>query len=277
MSRNTESTSFESVDHRMGTTSNVQAFDLPDRFREEDPLVASLLSGAGDIGDELKQLVRDESALQGIQLASETRSRFSYARLAKPFLDRLIALATLLFLLPMFLLIALAIKLTSRGPIFFVQQRTGYLGERFALYKFRTMVENAEELKKDLLSENIFGDGSPDFKLKQDPRVTRIGLFLRKTSLDELPNLINVLLGDMSLVGPRPTSFKATTYRKTHLSRLAATPGLTGLWQVSGRADIDFDERSEMDAHYIRNMSFSTDVHIFCKTFTVVFSHRGAY
>ena len=277
LSRNTESMRIDAAGRKVEAASIAPAFDVSDRFLDDNPLVSSLLSGAGDLGAQLEQLVRDESALQGIQLAKETQSRLSYARFVKPLLDRLIAGSALVFLFPLFILIALAVKLASRGPVLFVQQRTGYLGRRFALYKFRTMVENAEELKKDLLTDNIFSEDSPDFKLKKDPRITPIGLFLRKTSLDELPNLVNVFLGDMSLVGPRPTSFKATTYRKKHLSRLAATPGLTGLWQVSGRADVDFDERSELDAHYTRNMSFSTDLHIFCKTFTVVFSHRGAY
>ena len=242
-----------------------------------DPIVSSLLSGTKNLGKELEDLVRDESALQGIALPRESNRTLSYARFTKPLLDKLFAALALLFFLPVFLLVAIAIKATSQGPIFFVQQRTGYLGRRFALYKFRTMVVNAEELKKELMDRNIFDEGSPDFKLKNDPRITRIGAFLRKTSIDELPNLINVLRGDMSLVGPRPTSFKATTYRKSHLPRLAATPGLTGLWQVSGRADVDFDERSELDTHYIRNLSFKTDLHISCKTIGVVFYRRGAY
>ena len=277
MSSNTESLRADIVDAAKRGVPGHPASEHLEARPAEDPLVSSLLSGEADLGEELKQLVRNESALQGIHVPRENRGRFSYVRFGKPILDKIVAAAALIVLIPAFVTIALAIKATSRGPIFFVQQRTGYLGQRFALYKFRTMVQNAEELKKELMADNIFGQGSPDFKLKEDPRITGIGRFLRKTSLDELPNLINVLFGNLSLVGPRPTSFKATTYRKSHLSRLAATPGLTGLWQVSGRADVDFDERSKMDAHYIRNTSFGTDLHIFCKTFTVVFSHRGAY
>lgn len=260
-----------------GAISGNKVFELQSELQEKDPLVSTLLAGANDIGEELEQLVRDESALQAIALPREASPWFSYARLFKPAFDRIIAVIALVFFAPVLLLVALAIKLTSKGPIFFVQQRTGYLGRRFSLYKFRTMVVNAEELKKELMEENIFGNGSPDFKLKNDPRITPLGVFLRKTSLDELPNLLNILLGDMSLVGPRPTSFKPTTYRKTHLPRLSATPGLTGLWQVSGRADVDFDERSEMDARYIRSLSFKTDLHLIYKTVAVVFSRRGAY
>lgn len=277
MSRNTEPLRAKAVDPVVTIASGNLALDGDARLEGQDPLVSSLLADSVYLEHQLEHLVREESALQGIELAKEARSVFSYERFAKPVLDRLIAGGAFLFFLPILLVIAIAIKLTSQGPVLFVQERTGFLGKRFALYKFRTMVENAEDLKKELISENIFADSSPDFKLKNDPRITPIGRFLRKTSLDELPNLINVLRGDMSLIGPRPTSFAATTYRKSHLTRLAAMPGLTGLWQVSGRADVDFDERSELDAKYIRNMSFGNDLHILCKTIKVVFSHRGAY
>ena len=277
MSSSSESLRAKAVDKQRRGAPGQLGYQPSGETANEDPIVSSLLTGTKDIGGQIEALVRHESALQGVSIDRETAPRFSYVRFVKPVIDRVVAAIALIFLLPVFVSIALAIKLTSRGPVFFVQRRTGYLGRRFSLYKFRTMVQNAEDLKKDLMAENIFGEDSPDFKLKDDPRITRIGSFLRKSSLDELPNLINVLLGDMSLVGPRPTSFKATTYRKSHLPRLAATPGLTGLWQVSGRADVDFDERSDLDAHYIRIMSFQTDLHIFCKTVSVVFKRRGAY
>ena len=245
--------------------------------REEPPIVSSLLTGKYPLEADIEQLVRAECAERGVQLPLETAGATSYVRFWKPLKDRVLALGALIFLLPAFIPIALAIKLTSRGPVFFVQERTGYLGRRFNLFKFRTMVENAEALKQDLMAENIFADGSPDFKLKKDPRVTRVGAFLRKTSLDELPNLINIIRGDMSIVGPRPTSFKATTYRKHHLPRLATTPGLTGLWQVSGRADVDFDDRSKLDTQYIQDVTLRGDVHIIWKTVTAIFNRKGAY
>lgn len=251
--------------------------DPSDRLSKQEPLVSALLVGGECPEKQIENLVRLESASQGVDLPREDRPRYSYVRFLKPMLDRSTATVLLLILMPLFLPIAAAVKLTSRGSVFFIQERTGYLGRRFKLFKFRTMVQNAEELKKDLMAENIFGKDSPDFKLKKDPRITRVGAFLRKTSLDELPNLINVIRGDMSLIGPRPTSFKATTYRKNHLPRLATTPGLTGLWQVSGRADINFDDRSQLDVEYIKSISLLNDISICYKTLEVVVSRRGAY
>ncbi len=143
------------------------------------------------------------------------------------------------------------------------------------MYKFRTMVKNAEELKKDLARFNQLS--WPDFKMDNDPRVTRIGKILRKTSLDELPQIINVLVGDMSLVGPRPTSFAASTYELWHTERLEVRPGITGIWQVSGRSDVDFDERVKMDCDYIRRQSLWLDIQILAATALAVISRRGAY
>lgn len=277
MSMNSEPLRAEAAEYSMCKGGATPAEQSRQTLESDDPIVGSLLIGASDLDTEIEALVRQECQEQGVDLPRETGRWFSYARLMKPCADRLAAAFLLVLLAPLFIPIALAIKLTSAGPVFFVQNRTGYLGRRFALIKFRTMVHNAEELKKELMSHNIFGSNSPDFKLKKDPRITPIGAFLRKTSLDELPNLINVLRGDMSLIGPRPTSFKAATYRKKHLTRLATTPGLTGLWQVSGRADVDFDERADLDVEYIQNVSLKGDVHITCKTIGVVFSRRGAY
>jgi len=167
---------------------------------------------------------------------------------------------------PLWLLIAVLIKLDSPGPVFFKQERTGYLGRRFRMLKFRTMVADAEQWKHALLHLNIHGDKSPDFKIADDPRITRVGRFLRNSSLDELPNLVNVLKGDMSIVGPRPTSFHARTYASHHLSRLALKPGITGLWQVSGRADVDFDQRTKLDVLYINRASLAFDLMLLLKT-----------
>ncbi len=171
-------------------------------------------------------------------------------------------------------LIMLAIRIDSPGPIVFVQQRTGRDGRRFAMYKFRTMVQNAEELKASLAHLNILPP--PDFKIINDPRITRVGRFLRKTSLDELPQLINVLRGDMSLVGPRPTSFHPDTYSLWHTHRLEAPPGITGLWQVNGRNSMTFDERLRLDIHYIEHRSLLLDLKILAQTVRTVVSRSGA-
>jgi lipopolysaccharide/colanic/teichoic acid biosynthesis glycosyltransferase len=190
---------------------------------------------------------------------------------------RVFDLAVCVFVLPVALvlmaLIALAIRLDSPGPIVFVQQRTGRDGRRFSMYKFRTMVANAEELKASLAHLNILSP--PDFKIPEDPRITRVGRFLRRTSLDELPQLINVLRGDMSLVGPRPTSFHADTYSLWHTHRLEAPPGITGLWQVKGRNAMMFDERLRLDIFYIENRSLLLDVKILFKTVSTVLGRSG--
>jgi lipopolysaccharide/colanic/teichoic acid biosynthesis glycosyltransferase len=179
-------------------------------------------------------------------------------------------------LLPIFLLCVLAIKLDSPGaPALFTQLRTGRHGHRFRMYKFRTMVPNAEAMKKELAHLNELQ--WPDFKITNDPRITRVGRILRKTSLDELPQLINVILGHMSLVGPRPTSFAASTYRLWQTQRLSVTPGLTGIWQIYGRAQTEFDERLRMDIAYIERRCLALDVELLFRTVTAVLAARGAH
>ena len=168
---------------------------------------------------------------------------------------------------------AIAIRLDSPGAVLFTQQRTGRNGVRFAMFKFRTMVHNAEELKPSLQHLNILPP--PDFKIPNDPRITRVGGFLRKTSLDELPQILNVLRGEMSLVGPRPTSFHASTYSLWHSQRLEAIPGITGLWQVGGRNQMTFDERNRLDAAYIRNMSIRQDLKIMLLTIGSIVRRSG--
>jgi lipopolysaccharide/colanic/teichoic acid biosynthesis glycosyltransferase len=173
-----------------------------------------------------------------------------------------------------FAAIALAIWLDSPGPVVFRQERTGRHGRRFGMYKFRTMVANAEELKPHLQHLSIVP--APDFKILDDPRITRVGRFLRKTSLDELPQLLNVIRGEMSLVGPRPTSFAPTTYDLWHTERLEVMPGVTGLWQVLGRNEATFDERLRLDIAYIDRMSFSFDLWILMQTVLAVVRRSGA-
>jgi len=196
---------------------------------------------------------------------------------AKRAMDVAAALFLSLLAAPLCILIALAIKIESRGPVFFRQWRTGLFGRRFRIFKFRTMVRDAEERKESLKHLNRYSSESPDFKIVDDPRVTRIGRLLRKTSIDELPNLLNVLKGDMSLIGPRPTSFGVERYEDWHLVRLTVPPGMTGLWQVSGRSELDFDERVRLDYRYIQEQSFSLDVKILAVTPLRVFERRGAF
>jgi lipopolysaccharide/colanic/teichoic acid biosynthesis glycosyltransferase len=197
----------------------------------------------------------------------------AYAR-AKRALDIALSLAAMPFALLALALCAIAIKLDSPGPIGFTQLRTGKGGRRFKMFKLRTMVRNAEELKAKYMHLNELT--YPDFKISNDPRITRVGRFLRKTSLDELPQIFNVLKGDMSLVGPRPTSFSADTYRLWHTARLESKPGITGLWQVSGRNELDFDERLRLDIAYHRNQSLSLDLRILLRTVGSVLNGRGA-
>ncbi len=196
--------------------------------------------------------------------------------LTKRALDLLLVLITLPLWLPLNGIIALMIRITSPGaPVIFKQQRTGKGGRRFQMYKFRTMVPNAEELKSKYTHLNELQ--WPDFKITNDPRITPIGRFLRTTSLDELPQLFNVLRGEMSLVGPRPTSFGPETYKLWHTSRLDVMPGLTGLWQIIGRAQLEFDDRLRLDIAYIERASLWLDFNILFRTVLAVFESRGAH
>ena len=196
--------------------------------------------------------------------------------LAKRVMDLFLVVIALPLWLPLTALVALIIRVTSPGaPVVFKQLRTGKGGSRFSMYKFRTMVPNAEALKSKYAHLNELQ--WPDFKITNDPRITAIGHFLRKTSLDELPQLFNVLRGEMSLVGPRPTSFGAETYKLWHTERLDVTPGLTGLWQIIGRAQLEFDDRLRLDIAYIERRSIWLDINILFRTFTAVLERRGAH
>lgn len=196
--------------------------------------------------------------------------------ITKRFMDLFLVLITLPFWLPVIGLIALVIRVTSPGaPVMFKQLRTGKGGQRFKMYKFRSMVPNAEELKAKYAHLNELQ--WPDFKITNDPRITPIGRFLRKTSLDELPQLFNVLTGEMSLVGPRPTSFGPETYKLWHTERLDVAPGLTGLWQIIGRAQLEFDDRLRLDIAYIDRRSLWLDINILIYTVMAVFKQRGAH
>lgn len=189
-------------------------------------------------------------------------------------LDITLVTLSLPMVLPLVGLLVLLVKIDNPGPAFYRQQRTGKGGKRFALFKMRTMVANADQLKQKLAHLNT--QSYPDFKIVNDPRITRIGRILRRTSLDELPQLFNVLKGEMSLVGPRPTSFRADSYQLWQTARLAVTPGLTGLWQISGRAEVDFDQRLRLDIFYIQNRCLMLDLEILVRTVFAVTKGRGA-
>jgi lipopolysaccharide/colanic/teichoic acid biosynthesis glycosyltransferase len=229
--------------------------------------------------------------------------RKARAQAAKTVLDYVLATSFLIVSAPLFLLIALGIKLTSAGPVFFVQQRVGQGGRVFPFYKFRTMKHNADdsahrEFSRDFILGAQGDGGAPErrngkgsakdpgrakpgarvYKLMGDPRVTAIGHLLRRTSLDELPQLLNVLRGDMSLVGPRPpVLYEIEHYQEWHKKRLEAKPGITGLWQVSGRSSVPFDEMVLLDLYYIEHRSTMMDLRIMAKTLPVMFTGNGAY
>lgn len=196
--------------------------------------------------------------------------------LAKRIMDLLLVVVTIPLWLPLNGIVAIIILITSPGaPVVFKQLRTGKGGRRFYMYKFRTMVPEAEELKPKYAHLNELQ--WPDFKITDDPRTTPVGRFLRKTSLDELPQFFNILRGEMSLVGPRPTSFGPETYKLWQTSRLDVMPGLTGLWQIMGRAELEFDDRLRLDIAYMERASLWLDLVILFRTMIAVFQSRGAY
>jgi lipopolysaccharide/colanic/teichoic acid biosynthesis glycosyltransferase len=197
-----------------------------------------------------------------------------------PFVKRLVDVfssSLLLFVLsPLMFIVAVCIKLESRGPIFFCQERCGIYGKQFLFFKFRSMVSNAEEQKLGIVEQS--DQGGIRFKMATDPRVTSMGKFIRKYSIDELPQLLNVLLGDMSLVGPRPPLPKEVEcYDHYQKSRLAVVPGITCTWQIGGRSEIPFEEQVEMDIAYIEARSIMKDLMILIKTPVAVIGAKGAY
>ena len=218
----------------------------------------------------------------GSMLGLEVRQRLLLrsSRLAKGLMDRALTGAGALLAVPLVALIALAIRLTSKGPAFYSQQRIGKQGQLFRAWKFRTMVENADEVLRRYLEENpaLRAEWEENFKLRNDPRVTAVGSFLRKTSLDELPQLWNVLKGEMSLVGPRPIVNAEIVRYGESISLLGRVkPGLSGLWQVSGRSNTTYEDRVRLDMYYIRNWSVWLDIFILAKTCAVVLKRQGAY
>lgn len=195
----------------------------------------------------------------------------------KRFFDILLSLSALIVLMPFFLLLAVWIKLDSPGPVIYKQVRVGRFGRHFRFYKFRTMRNDADRIKQMLLNENQSSDGVI-FKMKRDPRITGIGRWLRKFSIDELPQLFNVLVGDMSLVGPRPPlPDEVKQYTLEDRKRLNVVPGLTCIWQISGRSDIPFNKQVQLDKEYIASRGLWRDCWILVKTVPAILTGRGAY
>jgi exopolysaccharide biosynthesis polyprenyl glycosylphosphotransferase len=213
----------------------------------------------------------------GLPLLHMDHPEFSgMRRIIKAAFDKLLALAGLIVALPLLALLALVITLDDGGPALFRQTRVGKDGHNFSVYKFRTMVTDAESRRADLSAHNQ--QQGPLFKIRKDPRITRAGSWLRRYSLDELPQLVNVLNGDMSLVGPRPALPEEAAMYGDHVRRrLAVKPGMTGLWQVNGRADLSWDESVRLDLRYVENWSFMLDLQILWKTCAAVVRGSGAY
>lgn len=220
-------------------------------------------------------------------LAADTSRLAGWQGRVKRLLDIVLAGFGLLLTSPFFLIVAILIKRSSPGPVFFVQERIGKDGRPFPFYKFRTMQHRSDDaIHRQFAAMFINGDArgcrasknGKVYKLTDDPRVTRVGCWLRKTSLDELPQLWNILVGHMSLVGPRPPiAYELELYQPWHRERLKVTPGLTGLWQVSGRSNVPFDEMVRLDVHYINNWSLGFDLRILFKTIPVMIQGTGGY
>ncbi|WP_133014385.1 sugar transferase [Clostridium cuniculi] len=216
--------------------------------------------------------------MEGKQLGFEKESsmEFSLYEAIKRLIDVVCSFMGVLVLSPLFIIIAIIIKTTSKGPVFFSQKRVGKNGKEFNMYKFRSMVVNAEELKEKLAAQNEMS--GPMFKMKDDPRVTKVGKFIRKTSIDELPQLWNVLKGDMSLVGLRPSLPKEVAqFDEWMHRRLEVKPGLTCYWQVSGRNNIDFEDWMKLDIRYVDERNIWIDIKLIFKTVGVLFGDKNAH
>ena len=204
------------------------------------------------------------------------RGKSAVYKLIKRLMDILLSAAALLVLSPVFLITAVVIKCEDRGPVFFVQQRAGKDMKPFSIYKFRSMYVNADEKMAEMMKHNE--QTGHAFKIKDDPRITRVGKVIRRFSIDELPQLINIIKGDMSIVGPRPIlTFQMEACSPYERQRLVVRPGLTCYWQIGGRADVTWEEWVELDLDYIEDMGLRTDLKMILRTVPVVFSGDGAY
>lgn len=217
----------------------------------------------------------DESAI-AIDFSDVLAKESIFYSVTKRLIDIVGSLCGIILLSPLFLIVAILIKLEDpKGKVFFAQERNGRYPKTFKMYKFRSMVHNAEDLLKDLMDRNE--QTGPVFKINDDPRITKVGKVIRRTSIDELPQLFNVLKGDMSLVGPRPPiPHEVEQYNSYQMQRLAVKPGLTCIWQVSGRNNIGFDEWVEMDIEYIKTRNLWLDIKLIFKTVGVLFGDDNA-
>jgi exopolysaccharide biosynthesis polyprenyl glycosylphosphotransferase len=273
------------VDVAAGQAIERVLFALPRRFLAEDR-VANLIGTCEMLGLEVvfpldlfemrsarPVLVRigDQPGYMLVRRGRDLRAQLAVKRAV----DVIGALLGLILTLPLWLVVIAAIKFDSPGPVFFVQRRCGRFGRAFPCYKFRTMVHGAEAARRDLAAENE--QSGPAFKMRHDPRITRVGRFLRRYSIDELPQLVNVLLGRMSLVGPRPPlPEEVVQYEIDHRGRLSMRPGITCLWQVAGRAELGFADWVRLDMEYIERWSLWLDLGILLLTVPAVISGRGA-
>lgn len=225
-----------------------------------------------------KNISRNENKdfTEGIEISKILERESKLYLFIKRSIDIICSLAGIIVLSPVFLIVAVLIKIEDpKGSIFFCQERNGQHPNTFKMYKFRSMVHNAEELLKDLQHKNE--QTGPAFKMDDDPRITKVGKFIRKTSLDELPQLFNILKGDMSLVGPRPPiPREVREYNSYQMQRLLVKPGLTCIWQVSGRNNIGFDEWVDMDLEYIKTRNLLLDIKLILKTVKVLFGDSNA-
>ncbi len=202
-------------------------------------------------------------------------SKINYMSVKRVF-DLVISTIGLIILSPIFLILAIIVKLDSKGPVFFAHTRYGKNGKKFKMYKFRTMYENAQDMINDFTPEQM-KEWKENFKLQDDPRITKVGKFLRKTSLDELPQIVNIIKGDLSIIGPRPViEEELEKYGESKEKFLSVTPGLTGYWQANGRSSTTYEQRMEMELYYIDHISPKLDFKIFFKTIESVIKKEGA-
>lgn len=204
------------------------------------------------------------------------KSKIKAYDILKRFIDIIVGFIGLIICIPIFVIIGIAIKIDSKGPVFFKHRRIGKHGKKIEIYKFRTMIDNAEEAMK-YFTEEQKKEFAENFKLENDPRVTRVGKILRKTSLDELPQIINILKGEMSIIGPRPVvKSELEKYGSNQDKFLSVAPGLTGYWAANGRSDVSYEERMALELYYVDNRSLLLDLKIFVKTIGSVLRGRGA-
>lgn len=230
-----------------------------------------------EVVDVVDNVIPNIYALENTEVSNENiLKRQSPYRYIKRFMDVILATIALVVLSPIFLIIAIAIKIESKGPVFFKHTRIGKNGKIIKLYKFRSMVINAEELIKSFTPEQM-REYKENYKLTNDPRITKVGKFLRKTSLDELPQLINIINGDLSIIGPRPVvADELEKYGVNKDKFLSVTPGLTGYWAANGRSNTTYEQRMEMELYYIDNLSLKMDIKVFFKTILSVLKKEGA-